>query len=64
MRSRIEKTFGIELDIDSAIIPWLIRHASWLMNRFSVKTDGRTPYERTKGRPYNGELAGFGESVL
>ena len=41
----------------------LIRHASWLIGRFLVKGDGKTCWERLKGKSCNGEVAEFGETV-
>ena len=34
----------------------LVRHSSWLISRFLVKSDGKTPYERLRGREYRGEV--------
>ena len=33
------------------------------MTRYGVKQDGRTAYERLRGRSYKGEVAEFGEVV-
>ena len=40
-----------------------MRHSSWLITRYLIKDDGKTPYERLQGRTYKGELAEFGEVV-
>ena len=45
-------------------MPWLVRHAGWIRNRFVVKSDGRTAYERWKGKKFNKELVEFGERVM
>ena len=42
---------------------WIIRHAAWLLTRYLVKLDGRTPYERLRGREYRGEIAEGFETV-
>ena len=42
---------------------WLIRHCAWLITRYLVKLDGRTPYERLRGREYRGEIAEGFETV-
>ena len=31
-------------------MPWLIEYASVLLNRFEVGRDGRSAYERSKGK--------------
>ena len=42
---------------------WIIKHAAWLLTRYLVKLDGRTPYERLRGREYRGEIAEGFETV-
>ena len=41
----------------------IIRHSAWLLTRYLVKLDGRTPYERQRGREYRGEIAEGFETV-
>ena len=36
--------------------PWIVRHAAWLLTRYLIKKDGKTPYQRLRGRQYNGEI--------
>ena len=45
------------------IIQWMTEHAACLMRRCKVHTDGRTSYERLKGRRARGTLTAFGEMV-
>ena len=40
-----------------------MRHAGWLITRYLVKSDGRTPYDRLKGREFKGEIVDTFESV-
>ncbi|CAE7207180.1 RE2 [Symbiodinium natans] len=49
---------------DSLVFPWMVRHAGWLCTRYGIKHDGRTAYERLRGRTYKGEVVEFGEVVL
>ena len=42
---------------------FLVRHCAWLITHFQVKSDGKTPYERLRGRPYQGQVAEFAEVV-
>ena len=52
------------LPADHHIMPWLGRHAGWLLTRFAVhQSSGRTSYELLRGRPYRGEICEIGESV-
>ena len=54
---------GIQLPTTSAIWTWSLRHAAWLISRYSV-IRGATPHELAFGRTYNGELCEFGEPVF
>ena len=49
-----EMRFGIKVQVEDQYFPWLVRHSSWLISRFLVKSDGKTPYERLRGREYRG----------
>ena len=42
---------------------WIPQHAGFLLSRFQVSKDGKTAYERLKGKAYRGELVDFGERV-
>ena len=46
------------------MLPLLVRHCAWLITHYQVKPDGKTPYERLRGRPYQGQVAEFAEVVL
>ena len=42
----------------------MVEHAADLMNKFAVGEDGRTAYERVKGKKYSGETLEFGRKVM
>ena len=42
--------------VEDNYFPWVVRRASWLITRFLVKVDGKTPYERLRGRDFKGEI--------
>ena len=46
------------------IVPWLIKHAANLLSWYRKDNTGRTPYQKTKGRPFNRQTAEFGETVF
>ena len=52
---------GFKVKTTSLVYPWAVRHAAWLLTRFLIKSDGKTPYERLRGREYRGEITEFGE---
>lgn len=45
-------------------MPWLIEYASFLLNRFEVGHDGKTSWERCKGKRAKTLGIEFGEAVL
>ena len=63
MRPAFEEKIGTKITLRSAITPWLIRHAGFLITRCRVRPNGRTALQMLKGRRSNGKLAEFGELV-
>ena len=43
---------------------WMVEYAGALATRFSVGEDGKTAYERMKGRRFKEELVEWGEVVM
>ena len=50
LKDAIETKIGKKLKLDWCILPWLIRWAAMVLSRFKVGKDGKTPYERRRGR--------------
>ena len=46
------------------VVTWLVEHAADTINKFAVAPDGRTAYERVKGKRYKGEMIEFGRKVM
>ncbi|CAK0880457.1 unnamed protein product, partial [Prorocentrum cordatum] len=63
LKARLEKVYQRTFEMSHKMQPWLVRHAGWLLTRFHVQEDGKTPYERLKQKPYNVELWEFAECV-
>ena len=58
-----EENYGESVGLDHKMLPFLVRHCAWLITHYQVKSDGKTPYERLRGRPYQGQVAEFAEVV-
>ena len=43
---------------------WIPEYAGFLLSRFQVAADGKTAFERFKGKPYRRELVEYGERVM
>ena len=53
-----------QIAMDHPIMSWLAAYAGWIVSRQEVGYDGRTSYERWRGRPYRGELMDFCSMLL
>jgi hypothetical protein len=64
LRSALEERWGVKLDPECALWPWMVEFASVQLNRGEVGADGKTAHERCKGK--RGRLYGveFGEGIL
>eukprot|EP00971_Amphidinium_carterae_P309305 6146615-Amphidinium_carterae.3 len=46
------------------LLPWILQHACFTINRYLVHSDGLTNYRRRGGVKYNAAICNFGEMVL
>ena len=63
LRRGLEQRLGLKLSGKHPITAWLVEHAADLLSKYQVGDDGRTGYERWKGKPFHGEEIEFGEKV-
>ena len=63
LKNALERRCNIKISCDHPLIPWMIEHASALFNKYSVGQDGKTAYERWKGKSWKSEAIEFGEMV-
>ena len=64
LRSFVEARIGASIEGHRHFYPWVMRHAGFLYNRFSVNPRGATSYELMHGRAFRGQLVPLGEQVL
>ena len=64
LRSALETKIGAKLNLSMAVIPWLIRHAAYIITRCRVRSHGKTSLQLMKGRVSLTELLPFAEVVL
>ena len=62
-KDMIEKKTGEKIKTDAHIMQWLVRWAAMLHSRFRKGNDGKTAYQRQKGRKCMTEVVPFGEKV-
>ena len=63
MKSALDARVGVDVRDTSNILPWMVKYASVLINRYLVEKDGRTAYERLRGKKSKMLGFEFGESV-
>ena len=64
LRSAVEERLGVKLAVGHVVWPWLVEFTAWLLTRAEVGHDGRTTYERIKGKSAKLPWIEFGEGVL
>ena len=60
----LESRMGQRLPVSSALFTWVVRHSADVYNKRQVGRDRATPYQRARGRVYNGELLQFASKVM
>ena len=60
----VEERWKVELPVKHAVVPWMVEYAALLLNRFEVVHDGRTAYERLKGKRAKCLGVDFGEASI
>ena len=54
----------MKLNLDMSIVPWMVRHAAYLITRCRVRSYGKTSLQLMKGQKSLTELVPFGEIVM
>ena len=63
-KGALEATRGAKIPSKHYVIPWVVEYAGFLLNRFEVGSDGKTAYERCKGKRAKTSGIEFGEAIL
>jgi len=63
IKMSFEDKYGIIMDHISPLVTWMIEYAGWLVTRFGVGRDNKTPYRLLRGREATSPLCEFGECV-
>ena len=64
LKMALERHLESKLSVSHPATTWMVEHAADLLNKFAVGEDGRTAYERVKGKKYRGEMIEFGRKVM
>ena len=63
-RSALEASIKTKVTLSCKILPWLVRHAAYIITRCRVRAHGKTALQVMKGRVSMTELVPFGETVM
>jgi hypothetical protein len=64
LRKQLQEAYGHAVPTGHFIVPWLVRHAAWLLGRYRLHADGLSSFQRCWGRPYDAGLCQLGETVF
>ena len=59
----LEKKVGVVFPSEHPVTAWLVEHASDVLSKYLVGSDGHTAFERLCGKPVREEGLEFGERV-
>ena len=60
----LERRLDAKIPVTHKVVTWLVEHAADILNKFAVGIDGRTAYERIKGKKFHGEMVEFGRGEM
>ena len=55
---------GVSFPADHPLVDWAVQHSAYLLNKYSLGTDGRTAYGRLHGAETKERICQFGERIL
>ena len=64
LKSQVQDNYGTNITSRHPIMPWIVRHAAYLLNRYAVHADGNTSFFRRWNKENKTPLCEFGETVL
>ena len=59
LKSSLDERMGVEIDVFHPVLTWLCEFVGFIMNRMEVASDGKTPFERVKGKKVGGHGLGL-----
>ena len=64
LKDALETRWGIRIGDEQKILSWIVEYAAVLVNRYEVGHDGKTPYERLRGKTSRMLGVEFGERLM
>ena len=63
LKAQLQHNYDRTITSKHPIVPWLVRHTAYLLNRYAVHVDGNTSYFRRWHKDHRHPLCEFGETV-
>ena len=63
LKAQLQHNYDRTITSKHPIVPWLVRHTAYLLNRYAVHADGNTSYFRRWHKDHRHPLCEFGETV-
>ena len=63
LKDQVEYKYGHRIPSEHPFLVWLINHAGNLLSRYHLDVDGKTPYERLKGKKFGKVMYPIGQCV-
>ena len=64
LKHALELRLKHRLPMSHPVTAWLVEHASWVLNKFHLDSNGRTAYGRLHGREGHERVCEFGERIM
>jgi hypothetical protein len=64
LKDQMEHKTHMTIESSDVIMQWLVRWAAMMYSRYKTGADGKTAYQRQKGKPCRTEVVPFGETVM
>jgi len=64
LKLALDASYNTRIEGNHAIIPWIIMHSCCLLSWYQVGSDGKTPFQRWKGRNFRRPIAKVGECIF
>ena len=58
-----ESRYGKKITVDMDVMPWLLRHAGDVITRYQIGEDGKTAWQRVRGKVFRTAVVEFAEGV-
>ena len=64
LKIHMAMAYKISISGKDPIVPWIVRHSAWLLNRYLPHDDGLASYQRRWQHYFQQAVCEFGETVL